>query len=260
MSSAEEKTVLVVGHPGHELRIFHWLEITRPTVFVITDGSGQSGQSRLPSTTRILEQVGAARGSFYGPLTDRAAYAALLDHNFELFNGLTYELARYLVDHNVSGVAGDAWEGYNPIHDTCRLMIGAAAEMVQRSTQRVVQNLAFVLTGRPDSDEPSKDGPVRLDLDNDAFARKMLVARGYAELESEVGEAINQNRLDAFRVECLRRVSNNQALFAVDHKPYYEQLGEHRVSAGAYPRVIRYREHVLPLAESLWRLVDTVDL
>ena len=60
-----KRAVLVIGHPGHELRVFHWLEMLRPVVFVLTDGSGGSGYSRLPSTTRILDQVGASRGSFY---------------------------------------------------------------------------------------------------------------------------------------------------------------------------------------------------
>ena len=82
MLSPDQKTALIIGHPGHELRVFHWLEITRPAVFVITDGSGRLGRSRLPSTTRILDQVGAANGSFYGPVTDAAAYAAILHHDF----------------------------------------------------------------------------------------------------------------------------------------------------------------------------------
>ena len=88
MLSSDTKTALVIGHPGHELRVFHWLEVMRPAVFVFTDGSGRQGPSRLPSTTRILDQVGAATGLFYGPLTDAAAYTAILDRNVDLFCGL----------------------------------------------------------------------------------------------------------------------------------------------------------------------------
>jgi hypothetical protein len=32
------KAALVVAHPGHELRVFHWLRLARPCVFVLTDG------------------------------------------------------------------------------------------------------------------------------------------------------------------------------------------------------------------------------
>jgi len=257
MRISEQKGVLVIGHPGHELRVFHWLEIVRPVVFVITDGSGRSGRSRLPSTTRILDQAGASRGSFYGPVTDQAAYAAILNHDFDLFTGLLHKLARNLIHADVSYVAGDALEGYNPIHDVCRLMIGAAVELAQRASGRVIENFEFLLTGRPDSLGPSVNGQaIRLDLDDDAFSRKMAVAWSYAELEAEVKEAIELNQLDAFRVECLHRVPNRPATFAADYKPYYEQYGERQVSSGAYSQVIRYREHIEPIASALWREVE----
>lgn len=257
MLSPDKRSALVIGHPGHELRVYRWLEITRPAVFVITDGSGRSGRSRLPSTTRILDQVGARRGTFYGPITDAAAYAAILNHDFDLFIGLTRGLARYLIDERVSYVVGDALEGYNPTHDACRLMIGAAVEMVQRAAGCTVENFEFSLTGPPDNHvDPAADQTIRLDLDDDAFARKMAVARSYVELESEVNEALTLNRPAAFRVECLRRVANLPGVFAADHKPYYEQYGEQRVSSGAYYQVIRYRDHLVPLAEALWHEVE----
>lgn len=257
MISPDQKTALVIGHPGHELRVFHWLEIMRPAVFVLTDGSGRSGCSRLPSTTRILDQVGASPGSFYGPITDRAAYAAILNHDFDLFSGMARALAQYLIDEGTSAVVGDALEGYNPTHDACRLVIGAAVEMVQRTTTQTVDNFEFLLTGSPDNcSSSSADQTIRLELDDEAFARKMKVARSYAELEGEVSQAIALNRSDAFRLECLCRVPNRPAVFAADHKPYYEQYGEQQVSSGHYYQVIRYREHLRPLAEALWRQVE----
>lgn len=255
MLAPDQKAVLVIGHPGHELRVFRWLEIMRPAVCVITDGSGRTGSSRLPSTTRILDRVGASRGVFYGPITDAAAYAAILNHDFDLFNGLMLGLARYLIAESISCVVGDALEGYNPTHDACRLVIGAALDLVHRATGRVVENFEFRLTGRPDDREPSTaDQTIR--LDDDAFSRKMAVAWSYAELEAEVKEAIDLNQLDAFRVECLHRVPNRPPAFAADHKPYYEQYGEQQVSSGAYAQVIRYREHVEPLVAALWRQVE----
>jgi hypothetical protein len=34
------RAALVIAHPGHELRALHWLRLSRPCVFVLTDGSG----------------------------------------------------------------------------------------------------------------------------------------------------------------------------------------------------------------------------
>lgn len=253
-AAPDKRTVLVIGHPGHELRVFHWLELTRPTVFVLTDGSGRSGQSRLQSTTRILERAGASKGLFYGRVTDCEAYNAILNHDFDLFVGLARELARFLIDEGVDMVAGDALEGYNPTHDVCRLVIGAAVEMANRSGHHEVASFDFLLTSVPEEDV-GRQG-IRIELDDDAFARKLAAARSYAELESEVNDALSVDSGRAFRVECLRSVKNEIG-FAQNGKPYYEEYGEKQVAAGHYRDIIRYREHVKPLAEALRQSLPT---
>lgn len=256
MFSPDLKTALVIGHPGHELRVFHWLEIMKPTVFVLTDGSGRSGRSRLPSTTKILGRASASKGSFYGRLTDGETYAAILNRDVDLFASLARELAHQLVDQQVNCVAGDGFEGYNPTHDTCRLIIDGAVKMAGIAEWEV-ENFDFPLIGPPDSlSEHPREGSISLQLDDKAFERKVAAARSYAELESDVNLAINQNRLEAFRVECLRPAKNHQLTFGPGDKPYYEQHGENQVAAGHYGKVIRYREHFLPLAEALWLQVD----
>jgi len=244
-----ESAVLVIGHPGHELRVFHWLEMVRPVVFVLTDGSGASGYSRLPSTTRVLDRVGATRGSFYGILTDSEVYNAILNRDFEVFIKLAREVARFLMDEKVSYVAGDSAEGYNPTHDVCRLVICAAVNLANRSRVNEVKDFDFQLTGAANGSSPNHD--LRIELDDDAFARKLDIARSYSGLEAEVNDALNTNSELAFRVECLRPVRNYWDIFSRDAKPFYEEYGEKRVAEGKYNQVIRYREHVLPLAEAL---------
>src|SRR5947209_8011263 len=119
------RAALVLGHPGHELLVHGWLEVTQPLVFVLTDGSGRSNQSRLASTTKILNQAGAKLGSIYGRLTDAVAYAAILNHEFDLFVGIAENLCEEFAVQRIGCVAGDACEGYNPMHDVCRLVINA---------------------------------------------------------------------------------------------------------------------------------------
>jgi hypothetical protein len=257
MLSTDLKTALVIGHPGHELRVFHWLETMKPMVFVITDGSGRSGRSRLPSTTKILEQVSASQGVFYGRCSDREAYLALLNREFDPFVSLARELAGCLIDKQVDYVAGDALEGYNPTHDVCRLVIDAGVEMARRCANRAIGNFQFPLTGPPDNGPASNDGGcIDLHLDDAAFARKLSAARSYAELDAEVEAAISQNRVEAFRRECLRPVITHEASFGDNEKPYYERYGEQQVAAGHYHDVIRYRDHFRPLAEELARQID----
>jgi hypothetical protein len=248
-----KSAALVIGHPGHELRVFHWLEIVRPVVFVFTYGSGSSGCSRLPSTTRVLDRVGASKGSFYGTLTDCEVYKAILNHDFDLFIKLAREVARFLMAETVSYVAGDSAEGYNPTHDVCRLVICAAVQLANRSRVNEVKDFDFQLTGTANGSSGNHD--LRIELDDDAFARKLEVARSYAGLEAEVNEALNTNSERLFRVECLRPVRNYGDIFRRDAKPYYEEYGEKRVAEGKYGEVIRYREHVLPLAKALHEMM-----
>jgi hypothetical protein len=58
--------------------------------------------------------------------------------------------------------------------------------------------------------------------------------------------------LDAFRVECLRPAGNRSGTEWTTNQPlFYELYGEKLVAAGHYERVIRYREHMFPLAEAI---------
>ena len=256
-ASADIRTALVIGHPGHELLVHGWLEVTRPMVFVFTDGSGRSNQSRLASTTKILNQTGAKCGSIYGRLTDAAAYAAILNHEFDFFVGLARELCEAFVVERIDCVAGDAFEGYNPMHDVCRLVINAAVT-VARSRGQGVGNLEFSLIGQPAvCHEPRHaDGICRL-LNDAALARKMAAAKGYAELAGEVHAALNRTSTDAFRMECLRPVGPGPGDYRCDDPPFYEQYGEKQVAAGYYHRVLRYHEHIEPLAEALRRYAES---
>jgi len=270
-----ERSALVVAHPGHELRVYGWLEKARPRVFVLTDGSGRSQQSRVASTDRVLSDVGAKRGSIYARLTDVELYSAILDKNFTLFTDLADELGDAFARENIQFVAGDATEGYNPAHDACRLVLDAAVARVRRSSGMRIQNYDFTLIGRPDECAEETWRVARwLHLDDETFERKLQAAHNYSSLAAEVEAALSgagsdglrahpdiasksgltryETNDDTFRVECLRPIDSNGHLpRAFSEPPFYEHYGERMVAAGHYSRVLRYREHMIPLADAL---------
>jgi hypothetical protein len=259
-SLADSRAALVIAHPGHELRVHRWLEVARPLVFVLTDGSGRSGLSRLNSTTRILSLAGAQVGSIFGRFTDAETYAAILQADFSRFTDMATELAENFCENGVEYVAGDASEGYNPAHDLCRLVLNAAVELVNRRTGNHLRNFDFPLTGRPDNCHHKllKDA-IRLDLDDTAFARKVTIAQSYPELLDEVASTVSENGIDAFRQECLRPVCEFEGRYILEDRPFYERYGERQVAAGVYSKVLRYRQHMFPLAKALQRHVKWVD-
>jgi hypothetical protein len=248
----EPRAALVIAHPGHELRVHHWLERRRPLVFVLTDGSGHGGASRLASTSALLERAGATPGSIYGRLSDRQVYRAILDGDLELFAGLADELAAALDRAGIAELAGDAVEGFNPGHDVCRLVINTAVRTLA-SRGRALRNLEFPLEGAPGVDSPEGlAGGLRLDLDAEALRRKLDAAAAYPEMAAEVERALASHGHAPFAVECLLPVRYGLEIGGrFTQPPFYETYGERQVAAGIYREVIRFREHMAPLAAGL---------
>jgi hypothetical protein len=271
---------VVVAHPGHEVRIHGWLERERPQVFVLTDGSGRVGQPRIDATAQYFRKFDMRPGCIFGRLTDMEVYRAVLARNFAPFIKLCEELAGALVSAGARRVAGDASEGYNTTHDITRLMTNAAVEMAERSASgEAIANYDFAVVNRPDHCPASlRPSAVWLHLDDEAFARKLAAAfEFYPELAAETRDALagrgdeatvehfklnvdehaatDLSGMDMFRVECLRPVSHGDAPFE-SATPFYEQYGEGRVAEGLYAQVIRYREHIRPLADALAESVE----
>ncbi|MDQ1522700.1 MAG: hypothetical protein QOE47_624 [Pyrinomonadaceae bacterium] len=280
----DSPAALIVAHPGHEIRLHGWLELVRPQVFVLTDGSGRASRSRLDATTAYLSEYGVKRGGIYGRFTDREVYLALLARDFPIFLRLADELADSFLRDGIGHVSGDATEGYNSTHDVCRLLIDAAVEMASKAGGRAIRNFDFPIVNRPDYCVAGAALPVlRLELDGHQFQRKVSSARKYyPELASEVentyagGAAATAGALDdylardeaerreharagldMFRIECLRPVVADEESAAVSSRPpFYETHAERLVAAGHYEQVIRYREHLLPLSAALREHVE----
>ncbi|QLE58783.1 hypothetical protein [Nostoc sp. TCL26-01] len=248
---------LIIAHPGHEIRVHGWLELACPMVFILTDGSGSSQEPRLNSTTKILNKINAKPSNIYGRFSDREIYQAILNHDFNLFIKLTEELVDILSQAQVELVVGDAVEGYNPVHDVCRIIINAAVEILEKRGQKIA-NFDFWLNRKPDDFAPQlSEQVVCLKLDDAGLARKLATAQGYDEMAEEVNAAIQVFGLEVFRNECFRQIQirgKNDAQMA--DTPFYEQYGEKKVVAGLYQQVLRYDEHVYPLAQALWNYIE----
>ena len=251
--TAFRSPALAIAHPGHELRVFGWLTTTRPIVFVLTDGGGSVGRSRLASTSRILGDAKARVGSIYGRVTDQAMYQAILNGDTELFTTLATDLAEALLTNHVDFVAGDAIEGYNPTHDVWRLIINAAVTLANYQCTQKIENRDFPLIGPPDhTDKKTSQNAFIISLDTDLFEKKISAAQAYYELTGEVTDALNSVSQESFKKECFRTAPlTGESDGLNNQKPYYESYGERKVATGTYKSVIRRQEHVLPIARAL---------
>ncbi len=251
--SLPAQAALLLGHPGHELRIYHWLELNRPVVFCLTDGSGHAEVPRMDSTSRLLAQVGARRGTVYGRASDKAFYRLLMEGRADYFGALVDELARALIAAEVTMVAGDAAEGFSPTHDLARFLLDAAVARVRHLTNKTLPNFEFTLEAAPDACPAHlRDRAIWLRLNEEDLARKVAAARDYPELRPEVETAIQHFGTKAFAIECLYP-ANTQSMIRQweDEPPGYDQLGRQRVRDGRYPEAISYRKHVWPILEAI---------
>ena len=121
--------LLLLGHPGHELRLHAWLAHARPTVAVLTDGSGRSGRSRLDATAETLALAGARPAAIFGVMRDVDLYQLLLAQNATRAWGLVQGVAIALLDGAAPALICDAAEGFNPGHDLCRGIGGFAVRL-----------------------------------------------------------------------------------------------------------------------------------
>lgn len=247
----DRRAALVIAHPGHELRVHGWLGLAHPIVFVLTDGSSHSRKSRLHQTTNILSSLGAQPASIYGRMTDVEIYAAMLDQNFDLLVGMAQELAEALVRDRIEYVVGDAIEGYNPAHDVCRLIINSAAKRARRMSHSV-ENFDVLLAGKvADYSAELRREAISIAVEEETLSRKLRAARDYSELAVDVQRILAEEGIESLRTECLRRVKEDSGDEQFKGPPYYEIYGAQQVAAGYYQQVIRYREHVLPIARAL---------
>ena len=191
-----DKWLLILAHPGHELRAHHLMERVRPAVAVLTDGSGSTTTSRLGESRVLIAHAGAKVAPTFGPLTDREAYAALMAADARPFQAHLDRLADVLITQQVSAVVVDAAEGYNPVHDVCH-WIGCAATLRTRQHGLKVK----AVRARPDRTPDSPGSGIRLRLDDAAFARKLDAIGRYDALQAEADAAFERYGRDAFQIQ-----------------------------------------------------------
>jgi hypothetical protein len=199
-------------------------------------------------TAARLRDSGARAGTIFGRLSDAEAYTMILERNVALLGSLVADLAEALQKEQPAILVTDAAEGYNPVHDLCRLIGGAAIEMAGVRTKQY----EYVVVNHPDR---AGTAEIVIELNDAEYAAKLESARTQAGTFADVQALLAQHGPDAYRRETLSPVADWTAIDG-DTPPLYERYGEERVAAGNYTTVIRQREHMLPLRDALRAVVE----
>ena len=239
------KTILILAHPGHELRIFHWMERVRPTVCILTDGSGRNQSSRTAYSKKTLLAAGAEPGPVFGQTPDRAWYEAILARDTALFLKVANAMFQTVEGVSDVTVVADAVDGYNPVHDLASAIGEAVAARLKASGANVTHLVSAAVPGVAGRKE------FEVLLDPQARERKMAAVRAYAPLAEEARRIIEEAP-ESFGREALMRQDFN---WPESFEPNWEKLANERVATGQYANPISYRGHVLPIARAIlgWR-------
>lgn len=245
------KPLLLIAHPGHELRVFQWVQQARPEVVMLTSGDGSIGQPRLEDSRRLLVDWGLdVRDDWLKPVSDAVVYQALLGTGASPFRTWLDDLTEAALDAGIDTVVADEAEGYNPSHDLCRVLANRLVTRL-REAGRSVRNLEIPLVGHPC--DPEREGRVEIDvrLTEAELQEKVAQVLDYARrcspvLLGEVQTMFDTFGTQAFARECLypaARTSYEDGRLP-DTMPHFERVGEERQAAGIYKDVIRAR-HLL---------------
>jgi len=247
-----KKNALIMSHPGHELRIFRFLELYRPRVYVFTDGSGWTNHSRLPSTERILKEAKCEISPVFGRFTDKEIYELILEKKMEPFYQLMDEMIADMEEHSIDTIVGDACEGFVSSHDLCRYMIDAMTSVLQ------ISNYDFLLEGSPTACPAEvKNEALWIHLSKEELKRKIDAGKNYIELKHEVEKALSAYGEEAFSVECVRPVSKLHVYKTWDSaSPGYEHK-EEKMEAGLFSELITFEDHLQPMGKLLTEYVNS---
>ena len=255
MQDTDHRYALLLGHPGHELRVLGWASRQQPAVCLLTDGSGSDGESRIPMTVEVLDTIGCKMQA-HGGLDDAGIYAAILAGQVELFLGIAERFADWLQQQEVDCVVSDGVEGYNPTHDLCAALTARAVRICAARSGRRMSHHTFPLVG-PSVPATMPEGAILVELQDSEVAEKLALSRSYAAraggvLVAEVEEMIERLGASGFAREMFAP-ANLESDFArqLEERPFYESYGEKKVAAGVYPEAIQFKRHMLPILEAL---------
>ena len=248
-------SVLVVAHPGHEVRIFGWYQRVRPYLFLLTKGDRGDNCTRLEFAKELADRIGATAGSLFGRYGDREVYNAILARDPTLFVDWTIKLTEAIIALDPNLVVTDSWQLYNVSHDLVHTMTRVATRRAAVRVGHVINIADFaVAPSTLAAALPMGREVFRVELDEAELARKATVSKGYPGLNEEVSQLLAVEGSEAQRIEIFRAmVPFDTLLPSLGTEPPYEKYGQQRVASGVYREVIRWNQ-VRSIVEALQKL------
>lgn len=253
--SPDKPSLVIYGHPNHELATFGLLQRLRPHLVFLTDGGSEE---RLKQTRVGLSGIDLLERATFLNHREDDFYEGLLRHDTDFFAAIAEQVCEHIRDRGSEQVLCDAVEFYNPIHDMALPIAQAALKRVIRARlfelplifQRAGASESFVLQ-RPSMSRA--DESISFLLSAAEFQAKTQARNEvYTILIRQLGPQLSQVPADHWTVEWITKARANVPRPEPDVALRYDQRAELLAARAEVAEKILYHEHYLPVASKLF--------
>jgi hypothetical protein len=244
---------MVFSHPNHEIAALGTISRLRPHIVFLTDGGGED---RMAQSAEGLASYVEPEKLHFLRHSEGSFYDALLDQNVALFAGVAKQVKEVVKETNPDAIYCDSVEFYNPVHDMALPIVRAA---LKGSKDIPVFEVPLVHQ-RSDKGFEMQRVPQALDaeavwsdLTETELSRKASTLRSgtYRALFGQMGDSILTALPERGSREQFLRARKNLPKPVANQYLRYDERGRDLASSGGVREAILYREHYVPMFESL---------
>lgn len=249
-----KRSLMVFGHPSHELAVFGLLQRDHPDIIFLTDGGCPS---RLEHSREGLRAAGYQGSAQFLEIPEASLYEALLKGNLTLLSEITKRLRDFINERRPERIYCDAVEYYNPVHDLTLLLVNSAL----RGTKQV--ELLEVPLVYEDEFNPGVFHIQRVPLALQNRRLQYFLTESQLTIKENARDNIYLNLRDQAGPEFMTPkrdyMQREEVLLSTSfpeppgsgRKLRYEKRGKLLKEQGKVEEFITYKHHYLPIAESL---------
>ena len=248
-------TAMVFSNPNHEVAILGSIARLRPAIIFLSDGGDIARVRRTAQALSTYVEPGALH---FINRSEHALYEALLRTDVAYFHFLAGEVRDILQDIKPEAIYCEAAEFYNPLHDLVLPIVCAAVGRCEDIPlyeiplihQEAPPGQAIRIQRAPDAAEAAC---IWTELTDEELSLKLKTIRQseYRALFAQLGDALSTaGSANAGREQFLKarrtlpEPAPGQAL-------RYDRRGAMLKATGAVRAAITYRDHYVPMFESL---------
>lgn len=250
------RTLMVIGHPGHEIAAYHFAYLYQPLIYCLTDGSSGNGTPRHHQCHwKLLDDGLKGYINIDSVFKEADIYDSILNRNFNFWEYIISSLKEMINNVQPEIIAFDAYEGYSPIHDLLHVCIFRASQFFcAEHTQ--TQLLEIKLTDNHYSSSRNiyiKNRTKTIHgCDQSIFQKNkyaVFLSKYIAEIPCDKGLLEKLSQLSEEYIVTSHTHSLNEFMFSLT--PFYESHAKTRAKQGKYKEAIEFKKHIMPLLKQI---------